>query len=80
MRLVDVETEELFSNLMRLFFVSLEKVKESWVECENEYDEITYLIKNMRKMDKESEAYKSKKYDEIFRESEIDRMVSEDVH
>ncbi len=78
-RLMDIETGEIFSNLMRLFFVSLQKAKENWEECEDEYDEITYLIKNMHKMDKESAAYKSKKYEDLFRESEINNMVKEDV-
>lgn len=57
----------------------LQRAKESWEECEDEYDEITYLIKNMHKMDKESAAYKSKKYEDLFRESEINNMVKEDV-
>ncbi len=40
---------------------------------------ILNYFKNMHKMDKESAAYKSKKYDDLFRESEINNMVKEDV-
>lgn len=77
--LADDETHQIFSNLLHLMFVSLKQTKHTWEECENEFDKLLFLIKNMHKMDKNSKAYKSKEYEELFRESEIDRMACEDV-
>lgn len=78
-QMMETETHQVFSNLLRLLIVSLEEVKSSWEECETELEQITYIIKNMHLMDKNSEAYKSKKYDELFDAAEISSMAAEDV-
>ncbi len=64
---------------LRLMIVCLEEVKETWEECETELEKITYLIKNMHKMDKESEAYKCKEYEDMFNAAEIGDFAAEEV-
>ena len=58
-RLMDINTHEVFSNVLRLMFVSLAEAKNTWDECSTKYEKIIFLIKNMHHMDKESKAYKS---------------------
>lgn len=76
--LMDIDTHEIFSDIFRLKFVILKKAKEKWEDCENKYDKIVYLIKNMHKMDKESKAYKSGEFQEMFQAAELDNLVKED--
>lgn len=78
-RMMESETHQVFSNIMRLLIVSLEEVKPTWEECETELEQITFIIKNMHRMDKNSEAYKSKKYEEMFDAAEISGLAAEDV-
>lgn len=78
-QLTDIESHEKFSDLLHMIFVSLQQTRKSWRECESDFDKIMYLIKNMHTMDKNSEAYKSKEYDDLFHEAEIGRMACEDI-
>ena len=78
-RMMESETHQVFSNIMRLLIVSLEEVKPTWEECKTELEQITFIIKNMHLMDKNSEAYKSKKYEDMFDAAEISSMAAEDV-
>ena len=77
-RLMDTHSHEIYSNVMRLMFVHLADSKDSWGECQTEYDKIVFIIKNMHKMNKESEAYKSGEFEELFQASELSDMVAED--
>ncbi len=77
--LMEKDSHEIFSNILRLMIVCLEEVKETWEECETELEKITYLIKNMHKMDKESEAYKCKEYEDMFNAAEIGDFAAEEV-
>ncbi len=78
-RLMDIDTHEIFTNAMRMLFVSLADAKKSWVECQTRYEKIIYLIKNLHLMNKESEAYKSGEFYDIFNEAELENMAAEDV-
>lgn len=78
-RLMDVKTHELFSDKMRLIFVHLCEAKDEWDLCENEFEKLVYLLKNMHNMDKESKAYKSGEFEEMFHASEISSLVKEDA-
>ncbi len=78
-RLMDVGTHEIFSDKMRLLFVHLCEAKESWDECGSELEKLVYIIKNMHKMDRESKAYKSGEFDDMFHASEIGSLAAEDA-
>lgn len=78
-RLMDSVTHELFTDKLRMLFVHLCEAKEDWDRCENEYEKIVYIIKNMHKMDKKSKAYESGEFDEMFRASEIGNLVEEEA-
>lgn len=78
-RLMDVDTHEIFSNVLRLMFVTLAEAKNTWEECTTKYEKIIFLIKNMHHMDKESKAYKSGEFHEIFQEAELDNMAAEEM-
>ena len=78
-QMMEKHTHETFSNIMRLIIVGLEEVKANWEECHTEFEKITYLIKNMHYMDKESKAYKSKEYKDMFEAAEIGSFAAEDV-
>lgn len=77
-RLLDVESHEQYTDLMRMIFLHLSEVKKDWDDCKTDYDKILFIIKNMYNMDKESKAYKSGEFNEFFEESEIDNLVKED--
>ncbi len=77
--LMDRESHEIFSDKLRMFFLHLNEAPKTWVACKNDYDKILFLVKNMHKMDKNSDAYKSGEFDDMFRESEIGNMVAEDI-
>ncbi len=62
-----------------MLFLHLADAKHDWDSCTTDYDKILFLIKNMHKMDKDSKAYKSKEFDEMFREAEIDNLVNEEA-
>ncbi|MDE6632517.1 MAG: Rpn family recombination-promoting nuclease/putative transposase, partial [Muribaculaceae bacterium] len=76
--LIDRHTGEVFSELLNMRFIPMSTVKEFWEECENDYDQIIYLIKNMHKMDKNSKAYQSGEYDDFFKAAELNNLVEED--
>ncbi len=73
------ETYEPFSDLLRILIVSLGEVKEKWEDCASEFEQITYLIKNMHKMDTNSKEYKSSEFDEMFEASKMDNLAAEEM-
>lgn len=77
--LAERTSHRIFSEDVKIFFLSLKHVKNDWDECANSLEKMLYIIKNMEKMDKESKAYKSGEYPEIFEASEIASMAKEDV-
>ena len=78
-RLMDIHSHEIYSDLFRMLFLHLADAKHDWDSCTTDYDKILFLIKNMHKMDKDSKAYKSREFDEMFREAEIDNLVNEEA-
>lgn len=56
----------------------MSSVKKTWKECKTNYDKILFLIKNIHKMDKTSEAYKSGEYYDFFEAAELDNLAEED--
>lgn len=78
-QMMETETHQVFSNILTLLIVSLEEVKSTWEECETELEKITFIIKNMHLMDKNSKAYKSGEYEDMFDASEISSMAAEDI-
>ncbi|MDE6153658.1 MAG: Rpn family recombination-promoting nuclease/putative transposase [Muribaculaceae bacterium] len=72
-------SNEIYSEDIILMFISLEQVKEEWNKCNTELEKLLYLIKNMHKMDKNSEPYRSKKYADLFDASETSMLAAEDV-
>lgn len=80
MRVADVSTGDVLTDKMRVMLLSLKRMDGmSWEECGSEIERLMYLIKNMDKLDKNSEIYKSREYQEIFDAAETDNMVQEDV-
>lgn len=78
-RLMDIETHEVFSNVLRMMFVTLAEAKATWEDCVTDYEKIIYLIKNMHLMDKESKAYKSGEFSDMFNEAELDNIAAEEM-
>ncbi|MDE6649424.1 MAG: Rpn family recombination-promoting nuclease/putative transposase [Muribaculaceae bacterium] len=78
-RLMDIDTLEIFSNALRLIFVTLAEAKDTWEDCRTKYEKIIFLIKNMHLMDKESNAYKSKEFSDLFDEAALDNMAAEEM-
>lgn len=78
-RLTDIETHEIFSNVLRLIFVNLTKAKKKWEDCSSQYEKIIFLIKNLHRMDKESKAYRSGEFSDIFKEAELENIAAEEM-
>lgn len=77
--MAEKETHQVFSDVLRLFIISLIDTKPTWDECTNDLEKISYIIKNMHLMDKDSKAYKSGEYKELFDAAEIHNMAAEDI-
>lgn len=78
-RLIDKVTNEEYTSKLRMIFITLPEVRDKWEDCETEYEQILFIIKNIHKMDKESKAYKDGNYRDLFDASEIGAMAAEDV-
>lgn len=78
-RLMDIHSHKIYSNLIRLIFIHLDEVKAKWEDCKTEQDKILFLIKNMHTMDKNSKPYLSGEFHDLFHESEINNMAAEDI-
>lgn len=78
-RMMETERQQVFSNLLRLLIVCLKEAKPTWEDCNTQLEKLIYIIKNMHNMDKESNAYKSGEFDEMFEAAEIDNLAAEDV-
>ena len=78
-RLIDKETGEILSEKLRMVFLSLRQLPQEWDDCKTELERIMYLIKNMDKLDKNSEPYKSGGYENMFDAAESRQIAAEDV-
>lgn len=76
--LIDRNTGEEYTDLLNMRFIPMSSVKKNWNECKTSYDKILFLIKNIHKMDKNSEAYRSKEYEEFFDAAELENLAEED--
>ncbi|MDE6552413.1 MAG: Rpn family recombination-promoting nuclease/putative transposase [Muribaculaceae bacterium] len=76
--LIDRNTREEFTNLLNMRFIPMSSVKKTWNDCRTSYDKILFLIKNIHKMDKNSDAYRSREYDDFFDAAELDNLAEED--
>ncbi len=76
--LLDRNTHEEFTKLLNMRFIPMSSVKKTWKECKTSYDKILFLIKNIHKMDKNSDAYKSGEYEDFFEAAELDNLAEED--
>ena len=75
----DRNTGEVLTEKMRVVLLSLETLNgKSWKDLTTELEKFLYLIKNMGKMDTNSEAYKSGEYKEIFESAETGLLAAED--
>ncbi len=72
-------TSESLTKKLRLLFYSLERVPATWKECDTKLEKQLYIIKNMEKMDKNSEPYLSGEYDEIFEAAESAQLYGQEV-
>lgn len=77
--LMERKTHVVFTEDFKIFFLSLEQVSDEWDACATELERQLYLIKNMENLNKESKPYKSKRYEEMFKASEIASMAKEDI-
>ncbi len=76
--LIDKHTHEVFTELLNMKFIPMSSVKKTWKECKTSYDKILFLIKNIHKMDKNSDAYRSREYEDFFDAAELDNLTEED--
>lgn len=77
--LMEKSTHVVFSEDIKIFFLSLEQVSKEWDDCNTELEKRLYLIKNMENLNKESKPYKTRGYDEMFDAAEIASMAAEDI-
>ncbi|MBD5356326.1 MAG: Rpn family recombination-promoting nuclease/putative transposase [Bacteroides sp.] len=77
--LMERRTHVVFTEDVRMYYLSLECVNNEWEKCESEIERQLYLIKNMEKLNKQSQPYLSGEYDEIFKAAELSSMKKEDI-
>ena len=79
-RMMDIHTHDILTDKIRVMLLSLRQVSsKKWEECESEIERLMYLIKNMDKLDKNSEIYRSREYQDLFDAAETDSMVKEEL-
>ncbi|MDE6409282.1 MAG: Rpn family recombination-promoting nuclease/putative transposase [Muribaculaceae bacterium] len=76
---VDRHTGEVYSDKMRMIFISLPEVPEEWDECDTELLRQLYLIKNMENMTRESKPYLTGDYEEMFTASSTGNLSNEEA-
>ena len=80
MQMMDVKTGDVLTDKIRVLLLSLKQIeKKKWSECLSEIERLLFLIKNMDKLDKNSEIYKSKEYKDMFDAAETQNMVEEEL-
>ena len=80
MQLADVRTGDILTDKMKVLLLSLKQIEsKAWKDCCSEIERLMYLIKNMDKLDKNSEIYKSREYQDMFDAAETDNMVNEEL-
>lgn len=80
MQMIDVNTGDVLTDKVRVLLLSLKQIEtRKWEECDTEIERLMFLIKNMDKLDKNSEIYKSKEYQDMFDAAETDNMVKEEL-
>ena len=77
--LMERNTHVVFSEDLKIFFLSLAQVSDDWDDCKSELEKQLYLIKNMENLNKNSKPYQSGEYPEMFNASEIASMAKEDI-
>ena len=77
--LMERNTNVVFTEDFKIFFLSLSQVSDDWDKCETELERRLYLIKNMENLNKESKPYKTGEYYDMFDASEIASMAAEDI-
>ncbi|MDE6633366.1 MAG: Rpn family recombination-promoting nuclease/putative transposase [Muribaculaceae bacterium] len=80
MQMVDVKTGDVLSDKVRVLLLSLKQIEaKKWEECGSEIERLMFLIKNMDKLEKSSEIYRSKEYQDMFDAAETHNMVNEEL-
>ena len=77
--LTDKRTQEIYTDLLRIMFISLPEVPKEWGNCDTELLRILYLIKNMENMTRNSEPYKSGLYEEFFDAASTEHLTVEEA-
>lgn len=77
--LMERKTHVMYTDDLRIYFLSLSQVSNEWDKCESKLERLLYLIKNMENLNKESKPYTEGGYEDIFNASEISSMAKEDL-
>lgn len=72
-------TGEILTKKLKFLFYSLKQVPESWEDCSDDLRRQLYLIKNMDKLDKNSQPYIEGNYGELFEAAESNLLAGEEV-
>lgn len=79
MAMADIDNGEVFSDKIQIVSLSLKQIRgKEWKECKTGLERIIYLINNMDKLEKDSDAYKSQEYRDFFNAAETSAMVNEE--
>ncbi len=77
--LIDRHSREVYSDQLRIIFISLKEVPGEWDDCNTQLLKLLYLIKNMEDMTRKSKPYLSGEYDDIFTASSIGNLTNEEA-
>lgn len=78
-RLLDNHTHEIYSDHLRIIFISLKEVPDEWDECETNLLKLLYLVKNMEDMTRKSKPYLTGEYADLFNASSIGNLTGEEA-
>ncbi len=69
---------EVYTEDVKMMFISLRQVKKEWSECSTELERLLYLIKNIHTMDKNNELYRSGDYSDVFEAATLGSLAEEE--
>ncbi|MDE6296304.1 MAG: Rpn family recombination-promoting nuclease/putative transposase [Muribaculaceae bacterium] len=76
---IDRYTQEIYTDKMRIIFISLPDVPKDWDECNTELLRQLFLIKNMENMTRKSKPYLTGEYEEMFTASSTGNLTNEEA-
>ncbi len=76
--LTDLESGDVFSDVIFMTFLRLPLFRKNLDECDNDFERWTYILKNMDKLERMPNALKDAVWDKLFKVCDVSKMTREE--